>query len=89
MKDEVSAFSSWTPEQIAAGERWVETWRLASDDLDRIHRKELRELDTYRTIALLCGPADYTRPPRAPKPWSGLIEQQELFIRAHTREHSR
>jgi len=89
MKDEVPAFSSWTPEEIAAGERWVETWRLASDDLDRIHRKELRELDTYRTSALLCGPADYTRPPRAPKPWSGLIEQQELFIRAHTREHSR
>ena len=56
MKDEVSALSSWTPDQIEAGERWVETWRLASDDLDRIHRKELRELDTYRTIALLCGP---------------------------------
>jgi len=53
MKERVSALSSWTPEQIAAGERWTETWRLAGDELDRIHRKELRELDTYRTIALL------------------------------------
>ena len=89
MKDEVSALSSWTPDQIEAGERWVETWRLASDDLDRIHRKELRELDTYRTIALLCGPADYRQAPRAPKPWSGLIEQQELFMRAHARKRPR
>jgi len=88
MKDEVSALSSWTPEQIAAGERWVETWRLASDDLERIHRKELRELDN-RSIALLCGPANYKQAPHVPKPWSGLIEQQELFMRAHARKRSR
>lgn len=64
------------------GKRWVETWRLARIDLERIHRKELRELDTYRVIELLCGPADYTRPPRAPKPNSGLVEQQRLFMKA-------
>ena len=66
--------------------RWVETWKLAGEDLERIHRKEVRELDTYRTIELLCGPADYTQPPRAPKPWSGLVEKQEYFMRAHHRK---
>jgi hypothetical protein len=81
MNNERSALSGWTPEQIALGVRWVETWQLAGEDLERIHRKELRELDTYRTIQLLCGPADYTCPPRAPKPFSGLVEQQRWFMK--------
>jgi hypothetical protein len=47
--------------------------------LERIKRKEIRELDTSKTIALLCHDTDYTKPPYAPKPGSGLIELQELF----------
>ena len=86
MNEEPSALASWTPEQIALGKRWVETWKLAGPDLERIRRKESRELDTYRTIALLCGPADYTRPPHAPKPTSGLIEQQRWFMKAAGRD---
>ena len=74
MKDETSALASWTPEQIVAGRRWVETWKLAGADLEQLRRKEIRELDTYRTIALLCGEADYTSPPvhrgRLPAWWS-------------------
>lgn len=86
MNNESSALASWSPEQIALGKRWVETWRLAGVDLARIHRKELRELDTYRAIELLCGPADYTRPPRAPKPYSGLVDQQRWFMKASGRD---
>ena len=81
-----SALAGWTPEQLALGKRWVETWKLAAADLERIKRKEIRELDTYKTIALLCGTADYTKPPYAPKPWSGLIEQQQWFKKAAGRE---
>jgi hypothetical protein len=51
------ALADWTPEQIALGKRWVETWRLGGEDLERIRRKEIRELDTYKSIALLCGSA--------------------------------
>jgi hypothetical protein len=80
MNNEPSALANWTPEQIALGKRWVETWRLAAADLERIHRAELWRLDTYRAIELLCRPADYTCPPRAPKPFSGLVEQQRWFI---------
>ena len=55
-------------------------------DLERIKRKEIRELDTHKTIALLCHDADYTKPPYAPKPWSGLVEQQRWFKKAAGRE---
>ncbi|MBI2824364.1 MAG: hypothetical protein HYX69_06720 [Planctomycetia bacterium] len=86
MSQEPSALTDWTPEQIALGRRWVETWKLAGADLERIHRQELRQLDTYRAIALLCGPADYSRPPRAPRASSGLVEQQRWFMQAANRE---
>jgi len=75
MDSQGSALKDWTPEQIALGKRWVETWKRAGIDLERIRRAEIRALDTFRTIALLCGPGDYTVPPRAPKLYSGLIEQ--------------
>src|SRR5215510_7928901 len=83
-----SALADWTPEQLALGKKWVETWKRAAVELERIKRKEIRELDTYKTIQLLCGTADYTKPPYAPKPWSGLIEQQRLFKKAAGRECS-
>jgi hypothetical protein len=77
-----SALADWTPEQIALGQKWVETWKLAGEDLERIGRKEIRELDTYKTISHLCGPRDHSKPPYAPEPWSGLIEMQDLFKKA-------
>ena len=86
MKDDASLIADWTPEQVALAQRWVEIWKLAGPELERIRRKEIRELDTQRTIALLCGTADYTRPPRAPKPTSGLVEQQRLFMKAARRD---
>ena len=76
-----SALATWTPEQIALGRRWVQAWKDAAPELERVRRRELRQLDSFSTIALLCGPADYRVPPRAPKPTSGLIEQQRVFGR--------
>lgn len=76
-----SSLASWTPEQLAAGRRWVEAWKRAAPELERIRREELRQLDAYRAIAQLCGSWNYHQPPRAPKPSSGLIEQQRLFRR--------
>lgn len=58
MKEHPSAIACWLSERIAQTRRWIETWKLAGADLQRIRRKEIRELDTYRTIALLCGPSD-------------------------------
>jgi len=76
-----SALATWSPEAVAQARRWVQTWQAAAPRLADIRRRELRTLDPFTTIALLCGPADYREAPRAPKPTSGLIEQQRLFAR--------
>jgi hypothetical protein len=86
MSEEPSSLSSWTPEQIALGRRWVQAWREAGEAMERLRREELRKLDPQRAIALLYGPADYRVPPRAPKPTSGLIEQQRWFKKAAGRD---
>jgi len=82
MNSEASSLANWTPEQIAQGKRWVQAWREAGPVLEQLRRDELRRLDGQRAIALLCGPADYRVPPRAPKPDSGLVEQQRWFMKA-------
>jgi hypothetical protein len=84
MASRPSALAAWSPEQIARGRQWVKAWADAAPHLERIRREELRRIDTYSAIALLCGPADYRTPPRAPRPTSGLVEQQRLF---QTRRH--
>ncbi len=86
MSSRYSNLADWTPEQIALGRRWVRAWKEAGPELERLWREELRRLDPQRAIALLCGTADYTTPPRAPKPTSGLVEQQRWFMKAAGRE---
>jgi hypothetical protein len=78
--------ANWTPDEIELGRRWVQAWKAAGPELERLRREELRRLDPQRAIALLCGPADYRAPPRAPRPTSGLVEQQRWFKKAAGRE---
>ncbi len=86
MSPGTSSLANWTPEQIANGKRWVQAWREAGPILEQLRRDELRRLDGRRAIALLCGPADYRVAPRAPKPTSGLVEQQRWFMKAARRD---
>lgn len=86
MSADSPSLASWSPEQIALGRRWVRAWREAGEAMDRLRREELRRVDSRQAIALLCGPADYHTPPRAPQPWSGLIEQQRWFQKAASRD---
>ncbi len=79
MATRLSALAAWSPEQVADGRRWVKTWQDAAPRLEAIRRKELRALDAFTAISWLCGSANYSEAPRAPKPTSGLIEQQRLF----------
>ncbi len=76
------SLSDWSPAQVATARRWVQVWKEAGPRLERVRREELRRLDPQRAVALLCGEADYTKPPRAPRPTSGLVEQQRWFRRA-------
>lgn len=82
MSNRESAIGAWSPEQRARGREWVAAWKRAGPALERVRRQELRTLDVFAAIARLCGTADYTVAPRAPKPTSGLIEQQRVFRRA-------
>lgn len=86
MELDASTFENWTPEQIAQGKVWVAAWQAAGRDMEQIRRAELRHLDPVAAIALLCGPADYRVSPRAPKPTSGLVEQQRWFMKASSRD---
>ncbi|MCY4027089.1 MAG: hypothetical protein OXH75_12350 [Acidobacteria bacterium] len=72
-------FAGWSPKQVAAARRWVRTWQEAGPRLEQVRRDELRRLDPQHAVALLCGEADYTKAPRAPRATSGLVEQQRWF----------
>ncbi|MDX9972328.1 MAG: hypothetical protein RBU21_04970 [FCB group bacterium] len=80
--------ADWSPEQIAHGKRWVQAWKSAGEAMEQVRCDELRRLDVTRAIELLCGPADYTVAPRAPKPTSGFVEQQRWFMLAARRKIS-
>ena len=82
MDPKTSSLADWTREQIAQGKRWVDAWKRAGEVMEGLRRAELRQLDPHRAIEMLCGPADYRVPPRAPKPTSGLVEQQRWFMKA-------
>jgi hypothetical protein len=86
LSPERSSLADWTPEQIAQGQCWVRAWREAGEAMEELRRDDLRRMDPHRTIALLCGPGDYHNPPRAPKPTSGLVEQQRWFMKAARRD---
>jgi hypothetical protein len=77
---------SWSPEQIAEGKRRVQQWQAVAARMEQLRREELRRIDPTQAIALLCGAADYRRPPHAPRPTSGLVEQQRWFVKAAFRD---
>jgi len=81
-----SSLADWTPEQIALGRRWVQAWKQAAPEMEKLRREELRRLDPQRAIAMLCGPADYRAPPREARSTSGLVEQQKWFMKAARRD---
>lgn len=77
--------AGWSVARTAAARQWVQVWKEAGPRLEQVRRAELRHLDPQRAIDPLCGEADYTVPPYAPLPTSGLIEQQRWFMRAGSR----
>ena len=85
MAERPASFAGWTDEQIIQARQWAQTWKRAGPELERIRKDELRQLDVFQAITHLCGPADYTVPPHAPKPTSGLVEQQRWFMKQHQR----
>jgi hypothetical protein len=61
-------------------QRWVETWRRAGEELERIRRAEIESIDTPEAVRQIFG-CDAPAALPAPSPTSGLVEQQAWFAR--------
>jgi hypothetical protein len=59
--------------------RWVETWRRAGEELERLRRREIESIDTPEAVRQIFGSDGPALP--APLPKSGLVEQQAWFAR--------
>jgi hypothetical protein len=58
--------------------RWVETWREAGVELERLRQTEMESIDTREAVRQIFASGDLAGlPPAAPT--SGLIEQQAWF----------
>lgn len=65
-------------------QRWVETWRRAGEELERLRRTEIESVDTKQAVRQIFGSEAPALPP--PSPTSGLVEQQAWFARIHSRK---
>ena len=61
--------------------KWIEIWRRAGPELERIRWEEIRRADTQRAIELLDGAYRSAVRTGRPSPGSGLTEQQRFFHR--------
>jgi hypothetical protein len=61
--------------------RWVDTWKEAGPELERIRRQEIQEADNRRVLATLEGAFNHAVRTMPPRPTSGLVEMQEWFAK--------
>lgn len=59
--------------------RWVENWKEAGKELEKIRREEIRAGSVQETIFALTDAFESAIRHNPPKPTSGLVEQQRLF----------
>lgn len=64
--------------------RWIEIWRKAGPELERIRREEIRKTDTQKAIRMFDGMFAEVIRSRPPRLTSGLVEQQAIFHRKRT-----
>jgi len=61
--------------------QWVETWKEAGPELEAIRRREIREADNLKTLALLEEAFNQALRTAPLRPSSGLVEMQEWFAK--------
>lgn len=71
-----------TAAEQANARRWVQTWKEAGPELERIRAEEIRATDTVRAMVLLDDAFTSAIWLNSPRHHSGLVEQQEIFSRA-------
>ena len=64
--------------------RWIDTWKTASQSLEKIKAKELQSADYYqKNLTLLNEMLQYAFDHRTVRFSSGLVEQQRIFKKYH------
>ena len=61
--------------------QWVERWQAAGEALEQIKRRERRGYDYRRDFPAIDAMLQWAYEHRKPRPTSGLIEQQRLFMK--------
>lgn len=59
--------------------RWVENWKEAGKELEKIRREEIRASSVQAAVLALTDAFESAIRLNPPKPTSGLVEQQKLF----------
>ncbi|MFZ4695846.1 MAG: hypothetical protein ACOYMV_12040 [Verrucomicrobiia bacterium] len=59
--------------------KWIETWRRAGPELERIRREEIRKVETAAAMRALTDAFESALLHSSPSRWSGLVEQQAVF----------
>ena len=71
-----------TKKELALTKKWVEIWKRAGPELERIRLEEVRGTDTTRAILILNDAFESARLTGSVRNTSGLVEQQALFMKA-------
>jgi hypothetical protein len=66
-------------EKLVQMKQWVEAWRRAGIELERIRQAELPLISTTQVLQNLSGAFEFARRHFTLKPYSGLVEQQAWF----------
>ena len=69
-------------EEKARAKQWIEAWRRAGPELERMRREDIRGADTAQSIPAFDGAFEGAVRDFPPKPTSGLVEQQRWFHHA-------
>ena len=70
-----------TKRDLESTKKWVEAWKKAGPELERIRRNELRKVSTQKALMILSDMFESCRLHFKPRPTSGLIQQQAWFRR--------
>jgi hypothetical protein len=61
--------------------RWVQTWRDAEPELEAIRRREIRDADNLKVLAVLEDAFNHAARTMPARPTSGMVEMQAWFAK--------
>jgi hypothetical protein len=61
--------------------RWVETWKQAGPELEAIRRREIRDADNLRVLAILERAFNQALHDNPPRQSSGMVEMQQYLAK--------